>query len=61
MWRRTFGFAFVVALFGLVVAHADDADVKKVLAPTGSLRAALYVGTPTSVLDPKASEPRGVG
>ena len=61
MWRRKFGFAFVVALLGLVAAHADDADVKKTLAPTGSLRAALYVGTPTSVLDPKASEPRGVG
>lgn len=42
-------------------AFAADVDVKKVLAPTGSLRAALYPGTPTSILDPKEAEPRGVG
>ena len=29
--------------------------------PTGKLRAALYPGTPTSIVDPKESEPRGVG
>lgn len=61
MWRKTLGLALVVALLGLAAASADDAGVKNTLAPTGSLRAALYVGTPTSVLDPKASEPRGVG
>jgi polar amino acid transport system substrate-binding protein len=42
-------------------ALAADADAQKVLAPTGKLRAALYPGTPTSILDPKESEPRGVG
>lgn len=35
--------------------------MRKLLAPTGSLRAALYPGTPTSILDPQAPEPRGVG
>lgn len=33
----------------------------KILAPTGALRAALYPGTPTSILDPNARAPRGVG
>ncbi len=42
-------------------AVAADADAQKILAPTGKLRAALYPGTPTSILDPKESEPRGVG
>ena len=42
-------------------ALAFDADAQKILAPTGKLRAALYPGTPTSILDPKESEPRGVG
>jgi polar amino acid transport system substrate-binding protein len=42
-------------------ALAADADAQKILAPTGKLRAALYPGTPTSILDPKESEPRGVG
>jgi polar amino acid transport system substrate-binding protein len=42
-------------------AFAADADLQKLLAPTGKLRAALYPGTPTSIVDPKESEPRGVG
>lgn len=42
-------------------ALAADTDAAKVLAPSGKLRAALYPGTPTSVVDPKESEPRGVG
>jgi polar amino acid transport system substrate-binding protein len=42
-------------------AFAFDAEAQKVLAPTGKLRAALYPGTPTSILDPKEAEPRGVG
>jgi polar amino acid transport system substrate-binding protein len=40
---------------------AADPEPRQVLAPTGKLRAALYPGTPTSILDPKESEPRGVG
>ncbi len=35
--------------------------MQKILAPTGVLRAALYPGTPTSILEPQAREPRGVG
>lgn len=35
--------------------------MQHILAPTGALRAALYPGTPTSILDPQAREPRGVG
>jgi polar amino acid transport system substrate-binding protein len=38
------------------------AEVRQALAPTGKLRAALYPGTPTSILrDAKGGEPRGVG
>jgi polar amino acid transport system substrate-binding protein len=40
---------------------AADPPPREVLAPTGKFRAALYPGTPTSILDPKESEPRGVG
>src|SRR5471032_1358557 len=42
-------------------AIAADPDPRQVLAPTGKLRAALYPGTPTSILDPQEREPRGVG
>ena len=38
---------------------APTPDIRHVLAPTGSLRVALYVGTPTSVLS--AADRRGVG
>lgn len=41
-------------------AGATDSDVKSRLAPTGTLRVALYPGTPTSYL-PNVSSPRGVG
>jgi polar amino acid transport system substrate-binding protein len=54
--------AVTVALFlCLASALAADPDPRQVLAPTGKLRAALYPGTPTSILDPKEREPRGVG
>lgn len=60
--RGAFGVGLVAALLAFAAtAYASDVDIKKVLAPTGSLRAALYPGTPTSILDPKESEPRGVG
>jgi polar amino acid transport system substrate-binding protein len=58
--RAVAGIAAAALLYA-AAALAADADVVKVLAPAGKLRAALYPGTPTSILDPKASEPRGVG
>ncbi|AXK79946.1 ABC transporter substrate-binding protein [Pseudolabrys taiwanensis] len=51
----------LVALLLAVSAHAADADFQQVLAPSGKLRAALYPGTPTSVVDTKEAQPRGVG
>ena len=43
-------------------AVAADPEPRLVLAPSGVLRAALYPGTPTSILpDPKSGGPRGVG
>jgi polar amino acid transport system substrate-binding protein len=60
--RRFLGVGLVVTFLAVTAtAFADDSDVRKVLAPTGSLRAALYPGTPTSILDPQEREPRGVG
>ncbi len=41
------------------VAAAPATDIQKVLAPTGTLRVAVYTGTPTSVLS--ATDLRGVG
>ncbi len=52
---------FAALLLFTVSAVAADTDVRQVLAPTGKLRAALYPGTPTSILDPKEAQPRGVG
>ncbi|HEX8168667.1 MAG TPA: transporter substrate-binding domain-containing protein [Beijerinckiaceae bacterium] len=54
------GAAIATALLFAASAPAADENAQ-VLAPSGRLRAALYPGTPTSVLDPKESEPRGVG
>ena len=43
-------------------ATAADPEPRAILAPTGVLRAALYTGTPTSILPDRASGgPRGVG
>ncbi|WP_249119176.1 MULTISPECIES: transporter substrate-binding domain-containing protein [unclassified Bradyrhizobium] len=43
-------------------AVAADPEVKQILAPSGTLKVALYTGTPTSILpDPKAGGPKGVG
>ena len=61
-WHRAFGAGVIAALLAFAAtAFAGDVDAKKILAPTGSLRATLYPGTPTSILDPKEREPRGVG
>src|SRR5271170_1927666 len=58
--RTCAGVAAALLLYA-ATALAADADLQKLLAPTGKLRAALYPGTPTSIVDPRESEPRGVG
>jgi len=45
--------AVAALLLFAATAFAADADLQKVLAPTGKLRAALYPGTPTSIVDPR--------
>ena len=43
-------------------ALAPSVEQQRTLAPSGKLRAGLYPGTPTSILqDPASAEPRGVG
>jgi len=42
-------------------ALAGNSDPGSVLAPTGKLRAGLYPGTPTSILNNDEKPPRGVG
>ncbi len=42
-------------------ARASDIDASHILAPGGRLRAALYPGTPTSILNNTDKDPRGVG
>lgn len=51
--------AALVTWFG--AANAGDVDPAKIIAPSGRLRAALYPGTPTSILTDNPAEPRGVG
>lgn len=46
---------------GTATALATDQDARKILAPTGTLRAGLYPGTPTSILSDGPDGPRGVG
>src|SRR5262249_1644140 len=58
--RAVAGVAAALLLYA-ASALAADVDAQKILPPTGKLRAALYPGTPTSILDPKETEPRGVG
>ncbi len=61
--RMAAGFAALFLLAASAFAAEPDQrqNLAQVLAPTGKLRAALYPGTPTSILDPKEAEPRGVG
>jgi polar amino acid transport system substrate-binding protein len=58
--RAVAGVAAALLLYA-AAALAADSDAQKFLAPAGKLRAALYPGTPTSIVDPRESEPRGVG
>lgn len=63
--RRLAGVVAALLLFAAAPVAARDAgtqaDVAAILAPSGKLHAALYPGTPTSIVDPKEPEPRGVG
>src|ERR1700753_932546 len=45
----------------LAPAYGADVDIAQILAPSGRLRAALYPGTPTSILPDPGGTPRGVG
>jgi polar amino acid transport system substrate-binding protein len=59
---RAIGLAsFVLLAAALTPARAVDTDIAHILAPTGKLRAALYPGTPTSILPNPNGEARGVG
>ena len=57
--------AITLTLAGLIAfpgrSWALDSDVSHVLAPSGKLRAGLYPGTPTSILNSTDKDPRGVG
>jgi len=52
--------AFSTVLLFVTSTLAADGDAR-ILAPSGKLRAALYPGTPTLVIDPKENTPRGIG
>lgn len=56
-------FTLVVLSFAGFAANAEQAtpELQKLLAPSGKLRVGLYPGTPTSILDAKSEQPRGVG
>ncbi len=61
-WRFAVGLALALLLAVLIdAARASDTDPARILAPGGRLRAALYPGTPTSILPNSGGEPRGVG
>src|SRR5665647_140873 len=49
-----------IVVSGAGTSGAADAELQRILAPTGKLRVGLYPGTPTSIL-PDATNPRGVG
>jgi polar amino acid transport system substrate-binding protein len=57
--RIGLGVSALILIAGSLLAA--DPELRDVLAPTGKLRASLYPGTPTSILDPKETQPRGVG
>jgi polar amino acid transport system substrate-binding protein len=60
---RRHAIALIVAGLGWYPgqARASDIDVSHILAPGARLRAALYPGTPTSILNNTDKDPRGVG
>jgi polar amino acid transport system substrate-binding protein len=57
--------AITLTLAGMIAAPrlalALDSEVTRILAPSGRLRAGLYTGTPTSILNNTDKDPRGVG
>jgi polar amino acid transport system substrate-binding protein len=59
---RAIGIAFIASqAVACAPPQAADTDAAHILAPTGKLRAALYPGTPTSILPDAGGKPRGVG
>ena len=68
MMGKLSGLVAALAIAGSIVvagagaAGAADAELQRILAPTGKLRVGLYPGTPTSILpDAQSGGPRGVG
>ena len=63
--RRTILTSFTLVALSLVGfavnAQLAPPEPQKILAPSGKLRVGLYPGTPTSILDAKSEQPRGVG
>jgi polar amino acid transport system substrate-binding protein len=59
--RRALLACVLIGIGTLATPPAKAADVKDVLAPTGSLRVGVYAGSPTSmVVDPKSGQTHGV-
>jgi polar amino acid transport system substrate-binding protein len=68
MITRLSSFVAAMAVAGSIfalaagVAAAADQELRRILAPSGSLKVGLYPGTPTSILpDAQSGGPRGVG
>jgi polar amino acid transport system substrate-binding protein len=59
--RQAVALTFAGLILAPGLAWALDNDVSRVLAPSGRLRAGLYTGTPTSMLNNTDKDPRGVG
>ena len=52
---------FLLAAAQVAPSFGQDAEIRKVLAPSGSLKAALYPGTPTSIIKDEGASSKGVG
>lgn len=61
--RHVVGYVFVMLLAGCAsMQNAPTADERQALAPKGTLRVALWLGSPAHVVkDPKSGEMKGVG
>jgi polar amino acid transport system substrate-binding protein len=59
--RRALGLTVALLACSSWSASAGNSDPARILAPTGKLRAGLYPGTPTSILNNDERPPRGVG
>jgi polar amino acid transport system substrate-binding protein len=56
-----FGMGLAALVLLVAALAAAGSEPRESLAPTGKLRAALYPGTPTSIVYANEAEPRGVG